>query len=98
MERKKYMLIIVPLENPEQQGEKELLIAHPHDSAGGRPRPFCRSVVGSPLCAFLSPAEVMRLCSRVSCFYKSCFLLFVTRLIPECLSYLKRDNMFKTRK
>lgn len=33
MERKKYMLIIVPLENPEQQGEKELLIAHPHDSA-----------------------------------------------------------------
>lgn len=43
MGKKKYMLIIVPLENPEQQGEKELLIAHPHDSAGGRPRPFCRS-------------------------------------------------------
>lgn len=27
--KKKYTLIIVPLENPKQQGEKELLMAHP---------------------------------------------------------------------
>lgn len=49
MGKKKYMLIIVPLENPEQQGEKELLIAHPHDSAGGRLRPFWIGRGQSPL-------------------------------------------------